>query len=115
MKTKEEQEMEDFDDECDISSYRSSRFSMSLEGNMLQIERKYAGVDQSSASDMRASAKNEMDPALRDGMETGNLGILNHFQFRMKQINFEINNRERSLALRGPSVAGSLAGQVTVS
>ena len=79
MKTKEEQEMEDFDDECDISSYRSSRFSMSLEGNMLQIERKYAGVDQSSATDVRASAKNEMDPALRDGMETGNLGILNHF------------------------------------
>lgn len=34
IKTKEEAEMDNFDDEIDISSYRSSRLSMSIEGHM---------------------------------------------------------------------------------
>jgi len=45
VKTKEEELMEDFNDDNSsagtISSYHSTRLSMSIEGNMLSIERRH--------------------------------------------------------------------------
>lgn len=113
LKTKEEEVMEDFDDDdCDISSYRSSRLSMSIEGNMFQIERKFLGGGVNKEA--RKSDLDQIDEQVSKKFKTGNEGILNHFQFRMKQINFEMKNKETSLALRGP-INSSITGLVTQS
>ena len=105
--------MEDFDDDdCDISSYRSSRLSMSIEGNMFQIERKFHGGGVNKEA--RKSDLDQIDETVSKKFKTGNEGILNHFQFRMKQINFEMKNKETSLALRGP-INSSITGLVTQS
>ena len=51
--------------------------------------------------------------SLRGGLAGG--AILNHFNMRMKQINFETKNKETSLALRGPRISDSLTSSVTQS
>lgn len=55
VKTKEEEEMEDFDDDVEISSYRSSRLSMSIEGNRLSIGHKFLNRSITASGMIRTS------------------------------------------------------------
>ena len=94
-KTKEEEEMEDYDDDdgADISSYRSSRLSLSIQGSHINIGRKLIGGKKSM--DAFNAELEDIDTRERfEGTEkNGNMGILNHWKFRMNQINFETKNK----------------------
>ena len=122
VKTKEEEEMEDFDDDVEISSYRSSRLSMSIEGNRLSIGHKFLNRSITASGMIRTSDPQDQRQggiALREAVDESAVpgtGILNHFQYRLKQINFEMKNQESGLAIRGPfQLNQSLGGSVTQS
>ena len=111
VKTKEEEEMEEFDDESDVSSYHS-RVSVSIEGGRLSIDRKHVRgrpnvYDSGRDSDL-------FEESLRGAVE-GN-GILAHFKQRMNVINLKTKNMEAGLAIRGPADhLKSIEGSVTQS
>ncbi len=72
LKSKEEEIMEDLEDGSvgDISSYHS-RLSMSLEGNILSIERKLEGVTSKDASGNDRKVRFSKDLSLKGGHAGG--------------------------------------------